>query len=274
MKKSTLFLACCVGLMLFASCKKDPVAPTISIFEGSEGEVCVTENAHVYSGDEITVGFMGQGEKLTKVVVVVSQDGTTLDSYSKNWENPVSEFDVTCSFSIEATGAVNIEGTVTDAAGQTASTSFNIYYDEKPNAKFVGHYEGDALFSGVATTPMPGNEQVPFENQAFPTLVDIVAGDEIDEVVATITINDQATSVKGVVDGDRVTFEAINATYNFTYVVTIPLEMTYNIIGTLNAGMLDLEGDCKGEGEVNIPPFIMGPVTLDGTIGGSLTKVE
>ena len=30
MKKSTLFLACCVGLMLFASCKKDPVAPTIS----------------------------------------------------------------------------------------------------------------------------------------------------------------------------------------------------------------------------------------------------
>ena len=91
MKKTTLFLACCIGLMLFASCKKDPVAPTISIFEGSEGEVCVTENAHVYSGDEITVGFMGQGEKLTKVVVVVSQDGTTLDSYSKNWENPVVE---------------------------------------------------------------------------------------------------------------------------------------------------------------------------------------
>ena len=46
-------MACCIGLMLFASCKKDPVAPTISIFNGSG---YATENSAYYSGDEIPTG--------------------------------------------------------------------------------------------------------------------------------------------------------------------------------------------------------------------------
>ena len=54
MRKSTLFMACCIGLMLLASCKKDPVAPTINVFNGSG---YVTENAQIFSGEVITVGF-------------------------------------------------------------------------------------------------------------------------------------------------------------------------------------------------------------------------
>ena len=64
MKKSTLFIACCIGLLFFASCKKDPIAPTINISNGSE---FVTENAQVFTGDEVTVGFNATGEDLTKL---------------------------------------------------------------------------------------------------------------------------------------------------------------------------------------------------------------
>ena len=268
MKKSTLFLACCIGLMFFASCKKD-VQPTITTISDPG---FVTQNSEVYSGDEITVGFNVTGEKLTKIVISADQNGTALYTDTQAITNE-SSFIYTKTFTLDATGTVTIGATVTDAKGYTATVSFNILCNEKPNAKFVGYYEGDALFSGVVSTPMPGNEHIDFENQPFPTQVEIVAGDDINEVIATITINEQATSVKGIVDGDKVTFEAINATYNLSYVVTIPLDMTYNIAGALNDGKLDLEGDCKGSGEINTP-FFAGDVTLEGTIGGSLIKTE
>ena len=59
MKKSTLFIACCIGLMLFASCKKDPITPTISVITDTG---YVTENAQLFSGDNIKVGFNATGE--------------------------------------------------------------------------------------------------------------------------------------------------------------------------------------------------------------------
>jgi len=280
MRKSTFAMACLVVLTLFASCSKDPVAPTIDIFGGDEGEVCVTENAQVYSGDEIIVGFMGNGENITKVEVVVSQNGTVLDSYLKTWENPVSDFDITCDFTIEATGAVNIKGTVTDANEQTASKSFDIYYNEKPNAKFVGHYDGDALINGTYDIQVSSMDPIHdnMVDQPFPTILAIEAGDDMNEVLATVTINDQTNTVRGSVDGNQVVFEAINDTYTMHYNysgmdIPITLDMTYNITGTLNEGMLDLEGNCKGNGEFNM--FIFnGTIEMEGTVGGSLTKTE
>ena len=62
MKKSSLFLACCIGLMLFASCKKD-VQPTISVVTGPE---YVSPNATVYSGNPLLVGFDVTGENLVQ----------------------------------------------------------------------------------------------------------------------------------------------------------------------------------------------------------------
>ena len=122
MKKSTLFMACCIGLMLFASCKKDPVAPTISIFNGSG---YATENSAYYSGDEINVGFVATGENLTKLEATVSQHGTVLTTHFENIEKAAT-YTYSHTFTIEASGTITITGTITDAAGQTATTSFNI----------------------------------------------------------------------------------------------------------------------------------------------------
>ena len=78
MKRITLAIVCCIGLMFFASCKKDPIAPTIN---------AVTNNAELYSGDEITVGFQATGEKLVQIEVILSQNGTTLTTHSESIGN-------------------------------------------------------------------------------------------------------------------------------------------------------------------------------------------
>ena len=270
-------MACLVGLALMASCKKD-IQPAISV--ATEPEY-VHQNSEVYSGDEIAVGFNVTGEKLTQVVISVDQNGTMLYTYTEALDNKDTYF-IAKTFAIETTGTVLISGTVTDAKGHTATTSFNIICDEKPNAKFVGNYEGNALISGTLNV-MPNNmDPIPQELQDEPIAVklNIAPGNDINEVIASVTINDQENpnSINGTVEGNKVTFEAINAPFNLDYDyngmnVNIPLDMTYDITGTLDNGTLNLEGGCKGNGSFNIFIF-SGTVDLDGSIGGSLTKTE
>lgn len=269
MKKTALFLACCIGLMFFASCKKGD--PTISVATGTQ---YVNQNTQVFSGDQITVGFSTTGEDLTKVEMNASQDGTVLYTNAQSIDNE-SAYLYAHNFVIDAIGTVTITGTVTDAKGRTATKSFDIICYEKPNAKFVGRYEGDALFTGNATTNMQGYENIPFENQPVSVIIDMAAGDNVNEVMATVYIDNETNTVKGVVEGDKVTFEAINSTFNVAYsFLTISLDMTYNIVGTLNDGKLDLEGTCHGEEQLNIPFVYTGPFTLQGTISGSLDKTR
>ena len=258
MKKTALFLACCIGLMFFASCKKGD--PTISVATGTQ---YVNQNTQVFSGDQITVGFSVTGENLTKVEMNASQNGAVIYTNTQNIDN-ASSYLYAQTFTIEAIGTVTITGTVTDAEGRTATKSFDINCYEKPNAKFVGHYEGNALFTGTATSTVPGYENMSFDNEELPAVVDMTAGDNVNEVVATFLINEQTNTVKGTVDGNKVSFEAITSTYT---IVFFPLDMTYNIVGTLNDGQLDLEGDCHGTGS-----FMGMTGELEGTLGGSLTK--
>ena len=279
MKKSTLFIACCIGLMLFASCKKDPIAPTIDIFEGWG---YVTENAQVYSGDEILVGFTGTGENLTQIEIVLSQNGTVLANHTGNLDeqkaDPVSPYTYKATFTLEVTGAVTITGTVTDANGLTASKSFNVIFNEKPNAKFIGHYEGDALFTGVMKTEIDGMD--PLENEltdsAFPVTLELSDGGDINKVTGICKINDQEMEIQGTVEGNKVTFEAVNTTVSFNYEFNgfnIPLNMniTYAVTGVLDQETLSLDGTCNGGGEVHV--FLYnGTTSIEGTIGGSLVK--
>ena len=215
MKKSTLFLACCIGLMLFASCKKDPVAPTISVITDTG---YVTENAQIYSGDIIKVGFNATGEKLTKIEITLTQNGTVINSSQATIENQTS-FSHTAAFTVEATGTVTVTGTVTDANGLTGSKSFNINYNEKPNAKFIGHYEGNALATGSYQAEVSGLEPVQqeFTDREVPVILDIAAGDDINKIVATCTIDDRTMTALGTVEGDKITFETINDVITFDY---------------------------------------------------------
>jgi hypothetical protein len=279
MKKSTLFLACCLGLMLFASCKKDPIAPTISIYEDVG---CVIENAQVYSGNEICVGFACTGEDLTQIEIVLSQDGTVLASHSENItygkNEPVTPFFYEHCFIIEATGVVTIKGTVTDAIGQTASKSFNVNYEEKPSAKFVGHYEGESLFTGTMKAEIAGMDPMEQEvtDEPFPVILDLVSGEDPNEVTGTCKIDDQEMEMKGTVEGNMVTFEAVNTIVTFNYdmngfSISPQMNVTYYMKGTLDNETLTLDGTCTGDGELHVLIY-NGTISIDGTLSGSLTK--
>jgi hypothetical protein len=274
MKKSTLFLACCIGLMLFASCKKDPVAPTINVITDTG---YVTENAQIYSGDIIKVGFNATGEKLTKIEITLTQNGTVINSSQTTIENQTS-FSHTAAFTVEATGTVTVTGTVTDANGLTGSKSFNINYNEKPNAKFIGHYEGNALATGSYQAEVSGLEPVQqeFTDREVPVILDIAAGDDINKIVATCTIDDRTMTALGTVEGDKITFETINDVITFDYdlgimVIHPEINVTYSIVSTLVDGRLNLEGNCTGNGVMNYG-FFSGNINLEATVGGSLNK--
>ena len=274
MKKSTLFLACCIGLMLFASCKKDPVAPTINVITDTG---YVTENAQIYSGDIIKVGFNATGEKLTKIEITLTQNGTVINSSQATIENQTS-FSHTAAFTVEATGTVTVTGTVTDANGLTGSKSFNINYNEKPNAKFIGHYEGNALATGSYQAEVSGLEPVQqeFTDREVPVILDIAAGDDINKIVATCTIDDRTMTALGTVEGDKITFETINDVITFDYdlgimVIHPEINVTYSIVSTLVDGQLNLEGNCTGNGVMNYG-FFSGTINLEATVGGSLNK--
>ena len=274
MKKSTLFLVCCIGLMLFASCKKDPVAPTISVITDTG---YVTENAQFFSGDYIKVGFNATGEKLTKIEITLTQNGTVINSSQATIENQTS-FSHTAAFTVEATGTVTVTGTVTDANGLTASKNFDIYFNEKPNAKFIGHYEGDALFTGIMKAEVTGLDPVEQEvtDRAVPVILELREGETMTEVIGNCKINDQDMELKGTVEGNKVTFEAVNTTVSYNYEMNglnIPLEMnvTYAVAGTLDNKTLTLNGNCNGEGEIHLLIY-NGTTSIDGTIGGSLEK--
>ena len=274
MKKTTFFMACCLSLMLLVSCKKDPIAPTVNVFNGVG---YVIEGSFVYSGDEITVGFVATGENLTKMEVTLSQNGSTLSYYSEELEK-LASYSLSHTLTVNAIGTVTITGTITDATGQTASSSFNILCEEKPNAKFVGHYEGNALATGTMEINMNGNPfNQEFTDREVPVILDLVEGESMYEVIGTCKMNDNEITCKGNVEGNTVTFEAFEEI--FTYPINIPgffsfspeIKMTYCIRGTLTNGKLMLDGTCSGHGDINT--FISsGTLLMESTIGGALTK--
>ena len=274
MKKSTLFMACCIGLMLFASCKKDPVAPTIAI---ASGEGYATENASYYSSDPITVGFVATGENLTQLEVTLTQNGTTLSSHSESIEKQAN-YSYSHAFTIDASGIVTITGTVTDAAGQTASKSFNITCNEKPNAKFLGRYEGNALATGTMVTNIQGIDPMDFTDRPVPVILNLESGEKINEVVGTCKVEDRTVECKGTVEGNVVTFSAINDVVTFTHpdypMLPIPLNVTYTIKGTLNGEQLALEGDFVGNSQIPMGGEGTATIDMNGTVGGSLEKIQ
>ena len=268
-------MACCIGLMLFASCKKD-VQPTINV---NSNPGYISQGSEVFTGDQLLVGFNVTGESLIQIMMIAEQNGAALFTYSESLDN-VASYSFSKTFTLDATGTVTIRGTVTDAKGKTATKSFDIHMNEKPNAKFVGHYEGNILFSGTANLNVSGMDPMSetLENEPFPAVVDIVPGESIIEVQATLTINGQENTVKGTVEGDKVVFEAVNDTFTYTYdyqgfSIPIPLDMTYAITGLLNGDQLGIDGTCRGNGEISLLIYT-GTVDMEGTLGGSLNKTR
>jgi formylglycine-generating enzyme required for sulfatase activity len=253
------------------------IPTTISI---SNGAGYANENTQIFSGDEVIVGFVATGWRLTKLEVAITQNNAVLATHFVTIENQTN-YTYSHPFTINAQGVVNISGTVTDAYGQTATVSFNIFCTEKPNTKFIGHYEGNALATGKTEINLSGMEpmQEEFINREIPVILDLTEGENILEVIGTYKIsNGDLMECKGTVDGDIIIFETIHDCITINYdlngfTITPLVYVTCNVMGTLNSEVLLLEGTYVGDGETHL--FIYnGTAAIEGTIGGGLTKMR
>lgn len=276
MKKSTLFMACCIGLLLLAGCKKK-VAPTITVFQG---EGYLTENAQVYANENVKLGFVATGEKLVELETIITKDGILISRSTESIEGQPSSYTSSTNISFIDTGTMTVMATVTDANGLTASTSYNFDCIEKPYEKFLGNYEGNALFSGNMEVNMDGVDPMQQEvtEHEVPVSVVISGGPAVDEVIILLQMDNQEMELAGKVDGNMITCEADHVSYSFNYDlgggfnVTPEMDVSYIVKATLDGNQLMIDGTCTGSGEVHVLIY-NGSISVDGIIGGSLNKL-
>ena len=276
MKKSTLFMACCIGLLLLAGCKKK-VAPTITVFQG---EGYLTENAQVYANENVKLGFVATGEKLVELETIITKDGILISRSTESIEGQPSSYTSSTNISFIDTGTMTVMATVTDANGLTASTSYNFDCIEKPYEKFLGNYEGNALFSGNMEVNMDGVDPMQQEvtEHEVPVSVVISGGPAVDEVIILLQMDNQEMELAGKVDGNMITCEADHVSYSFNYDlgggfnVTPEMDVSYIVKATLDGNQMMIDGTCTGSGEVHVLIY-NGTISVDGIIGGSLNKL-
>lgn len=276
MKKSTLLMACCIGLLLLAGCKKK-VAPTITVFQG---EGYLTENAQVYANENVKLGFVATGEKLVELETIITKDGILISRSTESIEGQPSSYTSSTNISFIDTGTMTVMATVTDANGLTASTSYNFDCIEKPYEKFLGNYEGNALFSGNMEVNMDGVDPMQQEvtEHEVPVSVVISGGPAVDEVIILLQMDNQEMELAGKVDGNMITCEADHVSYSFNYDlgggfnVTPEMDVSYIVKATLDGNQLMIDGTCIGSGEVHVLIY-NGTISVDGIIGGSLNKL-
>ena len=110
----------------------------------------------------------------------------------------------------------------------------------------------------------------------MPTILTISEGETMNEVVVTYKINEQESTANGTVDGNKVNIVLADVPYTFNYqmngfTISPTLVLNLNLVATLVNNQLQLEGTCNGNGEINL--FVYnGTMSIDGNIGGSLTK--
>ena len=273
MKKLAVLSMALVGFMLMTGCQKH-VAPTLTLMNG---EGYLTENSEVYIYQQAKIGFTATGQKLTHFDVTITQNGELVSAYPLNFD-PVDAYTDSVFVSIDVVGTVTVTCTVSDAESQYASKSFNVVCVESPNIKFLGHYEGNALATGTYTAEISGMDPMDqeFNDREIPVVLDLDDAQNLTDIYGHCLINNKTLYCRGSVEGNTVTFEAINDTVSFSipnYPVSVPLNVAYTIKGTLSDGKLRLDGSCTGSGDVNL--FIYsGTINLNATVGGSLEKTR
>ncbi len=117
-----------------------------------------------------------------------------------------------------------------------------------------------------------------FTDQALPVELQLNEGENSKEVTGICKIEDQEIPCKGTVDGNIVTFTAVDEVVTIDYNaggfnLSPEMKMTYDIKGTLSDGTLTLDGNCSGNGTVSIM-FSTATLNMNATMTGSLTQIR
>lgn len=259
MKKLSFALACIIGLMFFASCKKDTQLTITPI----KTQGYVTDGAQVNIGETIQFGFDAEGTDLDDFEYLI-----TAGNHSEGEEiflEKLTSYSYTGTYKAEIGGTVTITGTIKNVKGETATSTVTITVLEPENHKFIGNYAG--TLKGNATIEIMGQTQEMDEIE-YDAQLELLAGENDNEVKAHYVQEGTEYDVKGVCEGNVVTFEPITVTYSET---GTDMEIVINLKGTLEGSYLLVEGTAETEGEIQMPqlpmpvPFVM-HINVDGTL--------
>ena len=269
MKKLTLVTLAFVGLVLATSCKKDPVAPILTLTT----EPNITEGAEVEAGTCIKFSFDCQGENLsTLLVTVTDENGEEKDHASYSLDGASSATKTReCVFT--HAGRLTLEATLT-GNGKTANVTLHftsvapIEPEPEPNPTTEGHYRGTV---GLTATAAAMGVSYPVETQ-LPWEIRLSEAEEEGKVNATVTYEEQVYTTTGTIDDGSIIFEPFDIKLDLSgSTATVTLDMTCRI----GEGVLAVQGTFAGSGSVVMPDVLFPiPATIEGSLEGDLDKVD
>ena len=233
----------------------------VANFATSSGNYTITAMASPIEGGTVSGGgtYM-QGQTCT-VTAIANEDYTFT-----NWTENDTQVSSDANYSFTVTGNRTLTAHFSANTGDVTS--------------FVGHYEGNVLANGNTEVIINGFEptQNEFVDREVLISLDLIEGGNMNEVFGTCKIDDREINCKGTVDGDTITFEAINdiVTLNYNmngFNISPQVDMTYKVTGILMNGQLVLDGTIEGLGEIQIIVY-SGNIITNGTIDGALNKIH
>ena len=274
MKKLSFALACFIGLLFFASCKKDestnndPEEKPLTITP-------ITDEGFVTGGEEVLVlnsfkyGFVAQGTDLTLFTCTIESGGETTTDENELDNATYKSYEST--FLPSSPGEVKITGTIKNAKGETTSATIIINAVGAENDKFIGNYAGEIVINGTIEVTIFGETQTqPLDEQKTDIEMKITAGNENDEVIANFEMEGQPANIKGKCKNNHVDFEPVSETIAYE---GQQINCTFIMRGNLDGNTLNVSGNINATGTLTDPQIPMPvPFVVKANMSGPLAR--
>ena len=260
------------GLLLMTGCKKDPIAPTLTLTT----EPHITEGMEVETGTDIKFNFDCKGENLSSLLITITGENGESIIYNFHDLNGVASVTKTEECIFTYVGRLTLEATLRANGKEVAVTlHFKSVGLPEPNpnpapdphpepVSFDGSYKGFTKIEGNVSTlgisyPVNDSSQVEMEINVL----------ENNQVEGIYVYHDIKYDFKGRIEKNRIAFNPFTleiATSDIQLVATIELK------GTLDKNVLSIEGDLS-DCTFNYNGASI-PVSFVGEINGTLEKAR
>ena len=244
-------MACFIGLLFFASCKKDE--STNNDPETPLTITPITEEGFVTDGEEVFVlnsfkyGFVAQGTDLTLFTCTIESGGETTTDETELDNATYNSYE--CTSTPIISGEIKITGTIKNAKGETASATINVIAKETENYKFIGNYDGSLTGSGSIEVMGQSSDIPGFE---YETQLELLAGENDNEVKASYVLEGNTYEVKGTCNGNSVDFEPFTINHEES---GITMALNIHLAGVIENNNLHVTGTASGEGNIEMPGY-------------------
>lgn len=271
MKKLSFVIMALVGFVLMTGCKKDPVAPTLSLMTG---EGYLSEGSEIMVGEPFRVGLQCNADKLSALNIIFMKGEAFATEDTENWNN-ASTATYDRSFIIMYEGDITMTATLFDTHGQTTTVVVNFKSlpvpepEPDPAPTMEGRYQGTINMTATASAL---GVSYPFE-APFPMEISFSEAEEEGRLNATIIYEEQVYTTTGVYSNDTFILEPFDIELD---ILGSTATVTMAMLCSIGDAVLSVQGAFAGSGNIIIPDMqgFAIPATIEGNLEGDLDKAE